>query len=317
MAMTSQYSMMFLSSPHIPPVSSDSISQSSSSSSTSSDESSLPDTGDVINHHLFLRLTSSSPRLGRCLESGKCVESCTAYGRICPLAAAAAGRAARLKMESIVEDSPLFGGQTPHFHTTIPPDHLILGEKLGEGGFCSVYACAIKDAPLDESCAVKFLRPQIAASQKNFEHGAADLATEAFFLTLLDHANIIRLRAVTEGSVESNVMSGRETGFFLVLDRLVETLEQRIHRWTAQMEEIPHSLFYRMSKEFKEKQKTLLKERLQVAADIASVMSYLHSLNLVYRDLKPDNVVSPSLWKETMHYVVPRLTPLPLRPLNF
>lgn len=193
-------------------------------------------------------------------------------------------------MESIVENSPLFGGLPPSFPKTAPPEDLILGEKLGEGGFCTVHACTMRNEPLDESCAVKFLRREITAVRQNFEHGAADLATEAFFLARLQHPNIVRLRAVAAGSVESNIVSGRETGFFLVVDRLVETLGHRIRRWKQQTEEMPHNLFHRMSKEYKDKQKALLKERLQVAVQIAEVCSYLHGLNVAYRDLKPDNI---------------------------
>jgi serine/threonine protein kinase len=100
--------------------------------------------------------------------------------------------------------------------------------------------------------------------------------------------NIVSLKAVASGTIESNIT--KERGFFLVIDRLVETLEQKIQRWKSTQEEMPHSLFYRMSKEYKDNQKRMLKERLQVALDVASVMSYLHSLNLVYRDLKPDNI---------------------------
>jgi hypothetical protein len=287
-------------SPHIPPVPSGGISQSrrrsSSSSSRSSDTSGSEDsiTG-VKTHNLLCPASSPSSSPPRCLDFGRCVDNCVAYGRVCPITAAAAGRAASRKMESIVEESPLFRGLPPDFPQTLAPDDLILGDKLGEGGFCSVYACGMKNAPLDESCAVKFLRRQITASKKNFEHGAADLATEAFFLARLQHPNIIRLRAVAAGSVESNVVSGREMGFFLVVDRLVETLEHRIRRWKEQMEDMPHSLFHRMSKEYKDKQRALLKERLQVAMEIASVMAYLHSLNVAYRDLKPDNVVSNSI----------------------
>jgi serine/threonine protein kinase len=231
------------------------------------------------------------PPLG-CQEVGRCVNSCAAYGRICPLSAAAAGKAARLKMASILAGSPLFGGNPPELRTVEWSD-LIMGEKLGEGGFCLVHACALKDAPLDESCAVKSLKPQIAANRKCFVHGAADLATEAFFLGKLDHPNIVKLRGVTAGSVESNVVSSAsaesEAGFFIVIDRLVETLEHKIQRWHSQMDDGPHSMFYRMSKEYKDKQRLMLLDRLHVARDIANVMAYLHGLNLTYRDLKPDN----------------------------
>lgn len=290
----SQYSMMMLS-PHILSVGGLSHNHDSGSSSSSSSSSSDTSGVDNLQHpksNTKLRSVSCSPpSVPQCLYFGKCVDSCAAYGRVCPVAAEAAARAASKKMESIVEASPLFGGRPPKFPLRLSPEDLILGEKLGEGGFCSVHACATKSAPLDESCAVKFLRSQITACKRNFEHGAADLATEAFFLARLQHPNIIRLRAVTAGSVESNVVSGRETGFFLVVDRLVETLERRIRRWREQADEMPHSLFYRMSKDYKEKQKALLKERLQVAMDIASVMSFLHSLNVAYRDLKPANMV--------------------------
>ena len=276
-------------SPHAPVAPSGTFNRSSSSSSSSSSSES-----ESVKQHQYTHSenvqSQSSPSAARCLDYGKCVESCAAYGRICPLSALAAGNAASLKMESILADSPLFQGQPPIFRKTVNSEDLVLGERLGEGGFCYVYGCAFKDAPLDESCAIKYLRPQITSQKKSFEHGAADLATEAFFLAKLDHPNIIKLRAVTTGSVESNVCSGKETGFFLVIDRLVETLEDRLQRWRLQMDETPHSLFHRMSKEFKDKQKSCLKERLQVAIDIASVMMYLHSLNVAYRDLKPDNV---------------------------
>lgn len=193
-------------------------------------------------------------------------------------------------MESILSDSPLFGGKTPEFRTVEWSD-VIMGDKLGEGGFCLVHACALKDAPLDESCAIKSLKPELAANKKNFVHGAEDLATEACFLGKLDHPNIVKLRAVTAGSVESTVSNSgtSDKGFFIVIDRLVETLEQKIHRWQSQIDDSPHSMFYRMSREYKDKQKVMLLERLEVALDLSNVMTYLHSLNVVFRDLKPDN----------------------------
>lgn len=284
--MAADYSIMLLS-PHVPVAPSGSLNRSSSSESSCSTSSSSDDSKSV---NIRSPSAPSSSVVGRCLDYGKCVESCAAYGRVCPIVRRAAAVAASSKVESILTDSALFRGREPDFPRTVDSEDLILGEKLGEGGFCYVYACSFKDTPLDESLAVKYLQPRITCQRKSFEHGAADLATEAFFLAKLDHPNIIKLRAVTTGSVESNVCSGKETGFFLVVDRLVETLEQRLQRWREQMGGIPHSLFYRMSKEYKDKQRSFLKQRLEVALDIASVMAYLQSLNIAYRDLKPDNI---------------------------
>jgi hypothetical protein len=81
--------------------------------------------------------------------------------------------------------------------------------------------------------------------------------------------NISKLLAVTAGSVESNVSSGKDAGFFIVVDCLVETLEQIIERWRNHAEGIPNSLFY-VTREDKETQKSMLKERLEVVLEIAS-----------------------------------------------
>jgi hypothetical protein len=273
-----------------------------------------------------------------CVDEGKCVNGCAAYGRICPLSAIEAGQVAKLKVESMSSaDSLLFGPSSSspllllsskhrqhHHHQQqqqqnelvgsfqrIDISDVIMGEVVGEGGYCTVHACALKGGRMDESCAIKSLKPQIAAAKKTFAQGAADLAVEAMFLGTLDHPNIVKLRAVPSGAIETVVSSSSSSGsatntpkastdgsnsdnnnigFFIVIDRLVETLEHRIRRWQVQMDECPHGgMFYRMSKEYKDKQKTMLKERLQVALDIATAFVYLHSLNIAYRDLKPDN----------------------------
>jgi serine/threonine protein kinase len=225
---------------------------------------------------------------GTCETSDKCVSSCAAYGNVCPCAARSAGRAAHKKMDVMLENSVLFDG-LPQFHT-VDDSEIILGSKLGTGGFSNVNACCLQGLPLDESMAIKYLKREVMVKQKCFENGAADLATEACFLARLDHPNIVKLRAVTAGSVESNVSSGKEGGFFIVVDRLVETLYDRIQRWKNHAEQLPNSIFYRLSREYRETQRAMLVERLNVAVDIANVMDYLQGLKVIFRDLKPDNV---------------------------
>lgn len=239
-----------------------------------------------------------------CETSSSCVSRCAAYGKVCPLNARAAGRAVRKKMESILANSEVFKDGYPQFHT-IDSSDIIMGGKLGEGGFSFVNACSIKDSPhhhrLDdssvievvkgeESCAVKYLKRRIMVEEKTFVSGAADLATEALFLARLSHPNIIKLRAITAGSVESNISSGKDAGFFIIVDRLTETLEKRIERWRSEVDAMPSNIFYRLSKEYKDNHKCMLRKRLEYALEIAEVMEYLHGLNVIFRDLKPENI---------------------------
>ena len=57
------------------------------------------------------------------------------------------------------------------------------------------------------------------------------------FLEALDHPHIIKLHGVTAGSVETSFASGKECGFFIVVDRLYDTLEKRIENWRDEKEE--------------------------------------------------------------------------------
>lgn len=159
------------------------------------------------------------------------------------------------------------------------PSDVLIGRLLGRGGFSEVHeARLLRDTPAldssegggssdedivgdpstdnasqpeiseeDSECddqghkyvVVKYLRRSVMVDRKKFVRGAADLVIEASLLSALTHPNIIHLLGVTEGPVEDNFANGKDHGFFLVLDRLYDTLDHKLVDW----KEIPGQVF--------------------------------------------------------------------------
>ena len=66
--------------------------------------------------------------------------------------------------------------------------------------------------------------------------GIADLAREVHFLSMLqDHPNMIRLRAT---AFEHHRF---DTNYFLIIDRLYDTLHDRLYRWKKQQKRVKKS----------------------------------------------------------------------------
>lgn len=134
---------------------------------------------------------------------------------------------------------------------------------------------------------VKLISPEILESNfKKFVQAAMDMALETHFLSIMNHPHILKMRGVGMGDFFS-------PNYFLVLDRLYDTLSERIDTWR---DDVIKCNTFSLGRLFsfgnrKEKRRIdILLERLTVARNLADALCYLKGLRIIYRDLKPENI---------------------------
>jgi serine/threonine protein kinase len=175
-----------------------------------------------------------------------------------------------------------------------------LGSLLGKGAFNKVYevqdiqlgthdnndparAAIAANARSGRFCLKRLKQRLTRGSPNAFTTAAANLMMEAQFLGQLDHPHILKLRGTAFGG-SSSFATGHHDSYFLILDRLSETLEQRIHStWNARRD--PHALRVMPLNE-----SALMAEKAQYALQLASALTHLHERRIVFRDMKPANV---------------------------
>jgi serine/threonine protein kinase len=134
----------------------------------------------------------------------------------------------------------------------------------------------------DARYAVKLLNPEILKDHNKFIQAMVDMATETRVLSSIMHPNIVKLRAIAQGS-------WFHEDYFIVMDRRYETLKKRLASWEKchrGLGGVAGKLVDRMGK----KKAKLYEERVVAAFDLSSALAYLHENFIIHRDLKPQNL---------------------------
>lgn len=188
---------------------------------------------------------------------------------------------------------------------------LTLGSLLGRGGFCTVHEiryitmykrfaelyptprCEIEPGErkfMVDRClrrgearyALKKLHVKPRDDRDMYARGHVDLALEVKFLAVLDHPHICKLRAVCD-------QPSCTDGFFIILDRLYETLEVRIVKWKRDHHKSKPAMKKIFGGGAKINDERTIK-RFVVSYEICMALAHLHSHSIIYRDLKPENI---------------------------
>ena len=110
-------------------------------------------------------------------------------------------------------------------------------------------------------------KTNVASDHKRFIAGVVDLAMEVKYLSIIQHPHIIKMR----GIAQTHPCSG---SFFIILDRLYDTLSERMKGWKKQQKRMSGLGSILDLKGSKKEQ--ALGQRLVVAYNICSALHFLH-----------------------------------------
>ncbi|CAB9504192.1 activated protein kinase catalytic subunit alpha-1 [Seminavis robusta] len=136
----------------------------------------------------------------------------------------------------------------------------------------------------DARYAVKQLSPEVISNAGMFYQGMMDMALETRFMSDIQHPNIVKIRSMAK-------CEPYDERYFIIMDRLYDTLERRIQKVWLPKAKVQNSFFGKNLLDRKgAKRNDLLEERVVYAFDLAAAINYLHERQILYRDIKPENI---------------------------
>ena len=165
-------------------------------------------------------------------------------------------------------------------------DIVHVNQILGSGAFSQVSAVTLRDG---RQYACKHLKEKLMDQPDNFRLAAAEMACEAHMLASFDHPHILKIRGWSYNGIAS-FEEGYHNSFFLLLDQLEETLDNRITRWHTEEQQQQQLILSNPGMYDEHYHLKMYMEKLHVLSGIGSALEYLHEHGVIFRDLKPNNI---------------------------